>query len=878
MAASIGTAWIQIKPSTQGISADIATALKTGVSGGSSDISKNLASVFDGVGKNVVSTLSSAFKKVADTTKGLFTAGLGGTIALFSAQMDSAFSRIDTLNNAPKMFRAMGYSIGDVNSAMGDLKQYVVGLPTSLDGAVRGVTGLSASFGGIKAGTQLFKSMNDAGLAFGASSAMIENAIMQLSQTSMDGPLDAATWNSLKNSGFEPVFQAMAKESGTTVAAMKKDFGGDGSKTVQDFINQLNKLDTEGGAGMQSLASMARMNTNGIATNFANMKTSITRSLAGVITTIPNFSQSIAGVGNAIEGTLTGKLNASQASQLINTFINGIATAVGTTLPRLLPLILSGLTTLVNDIASSLTKMLSDGKQTQTLIKGFVDLFVAVAKAYGQIILAIVPLIPQIIGDLAGSLADPKNAAPIAAALGILVGQSVAKTTIENTMKKLGDKMSDLFISGMSSGISKVGSLFKSVGASILEFAKKIDIIKIAQTAWNAILVVTTALQEALNIAMSANVFAIIVIAIAAVVAGLIWFFTQTKLGQEIFKNFAKIVGDVFKFIGDVIGNVIKFIVSVFNNIVAFFKEWGITILAILSWPISIWVGLFFTFKNQIFAVFTAIGQFIGTVFNFIYNAIIVPVFTVITAYINLVIGFWMAIFNGIITVVSFVFSTVWIIVSTIFNAVVGFIGGVFNTIFGIVGGIVGFFGSVFSQAWNAVVQFMSPIIGFFQGLWNQIVGIFTAVGTTVGNAVSSAFKSVVNVVFGFIGTLINGIIDGINTAIGVLNAIPGVHIGKLGKLDMPHLATGGWVTGSGTGTSDSVPAMLSNGEFVVKAAAAEKLGNANMQMINRGELPQSGNTVNIGDIVINGYNQDPNVLAKIISNKIAMAQKGVMA
>jgi len=43
--------------------------------------------------------------------------------------------------------------------------------------------------------------------------------------------------------------------------------------------------------------------------------------------------------------------------------------------------------------------------------------------------------------------------------------------------------------------------------------------------------------QVALNIAMSANPIGLIIIAIAALVAGLIWFFTKTKLGQKIVKG-----------------------------------------------------------------------------------------------------------------------------------------------------------------------------------------------------------------------------------------------------------------------------------------------------------------------------------------------------
>lgn len=47
--------------------------------------------------------------------------------------------------------------------------------------------------------------------------------------------------------------------------------------------------------------------------------------------------------------------------------------------------------------------------------------------------------------------------------------------------------------------------------------------------------------------------------------------------------------------------------------------------------------------------------------------------------------------------------------------------------------------------------------------------------------------------------------------------------------------ATGGYISGPGTGTSDSIPALLSNGEYVIRAAAVRKLGKRHLDMLNRG-------------------------------------------
>lgn len=53
----------------------------------------------------------------------------------------------------------------------------------------------------------------------------------------------------------------------------------------------------------------------------------------------------------------------------------------------------------------------------------------------------------------------------------------------------------------------------------------------------------------------------------------------------------------------------------------------------------------------------------------------------------------------------------------------------------------------------------------------------------------------------------------------------------------MASFATGGLVTGPGTGTSDSIPARLSNGEFVATAAAVDRFGVGFFNGLNAGAL-----------------------------------------
>ena len=57
------------------------------------------------------------------------------------------------------------------------------------------------------------------------------------------------------------------------------------------------------------------------------------------------------------------------------------------------------------------------------------------------------------------------------------------------------------------------------------------------------------------------------------------------------------------------------------------------------------------------------------------------------------------------------------------------------------------------------------------------------------------------------------------------------------GKIDVGGRATGGYIRGPGTGTSDSIPAMLSNGEYVIRASSVARYGLGMMDAINSGRV-----------------------------------------
>ena len=377
-----------------------------------------------------------------------------------TGSIGDAVKRVDTLNNASRTFDNMGISTKDSSAALNALQKSIKGLPTPLDAAVRGMTSLTATYQDIGLGQKVFTALNDAILGFGGTADMVDNAITQLSQLPMDGPLDAQTWNSLRNSGITPVLTAMAKDSGMSVAQMKAAFG-DGTLTVQDFTKELLKLDKNGGGGLVSLQKIAKDSTSGIGTGFDNMRTAIVRGVGEIIKSVGSktISDSITKIGNAFETTL--------------------------------------------DSISSTVKFIEKNK----------DIFTTLAVSIS------------------------------AAGVSLLVWTGYVKAAALYTSAYT-----------FATGLLNEFLAQQALGAGVLE------------AAWTA-----------LNATMKANPIGIIITLVAALVAGLIWFFTQTQLGKDIIKN----VGD---FIADVFTNIKNAISTAFNWV----KDNWPLLLAILTGPIGI--------------------------------------------------------------------------------------------------------------------------------------------------------------------------------------------------------------------------------------------------------------------------------------------------
>ena len=194
---------------------------------------------------------------------------------------------------------------------------------------------------------------------------------------------------------------------------------------------------------------------------------------------------------------------------------------------------------------------------------------------------------------------------------------------------------------------------------------------------------------------------------------------------------------------------------------------------------------------NTIVSIFSVAGAFFGGLFSGIVNVIR----TVFSAVVTVVSGIWNGIktvFAPVIGFFSGVFSGAVNAVNTVFSVIISIFSGIWNTVKGIFSGVASFFSGIFSNAVGTIRNVFGPVVDFFSGVWSKITGIFSRVGEVVGSAINSVVGKAVNAVLSTACNIINGFISAINSAIGIINKIPGVDISKLSKLDVPQMEQGG--------------------------------------------------------------------------------------
>ena len=125
-------------------------------------------------------------------------------------------------------------------------------------------------------------------------------------------------------------------------------------------------------------------------------------------------------------------------------------------------------------------------------------------------------------------------------------------------------------------------------------------------------------------------------------------------------------------------------------------------------------------------------------------------------------------------------------------------LGGIIETIAGVIETIISVVQTAVSLVWAVISSVVALIGGLFKGDLKSAIETIGTVWASVWEGIKNIARSVINIVFGLVESWINGIIDGINRMLGVVNNVAGIFGGninwQLNYVSLPRLAKGGIV------------------------------------------------------------------------------------
>ena len=513
------------------------------------------------------SKFSAAVGKLGDTAKqslgtaikgsfigNLFANAFSKAAGVISSSLDGAISRVDTLNQFPRVMEQLGYGADSASAAIGKMSDHIQGLPTKLDSIAGSVQRVVPKFKDVGKATDVMLAFNDALVAGGQSSQVQEAALEQYVQGISKGKFELEEWRSIQTAmpgQLDAVAQSMlgaGKSSNDLYEALKS-----GKVSVDDFADAFVKLDSEGINGMASFAEQAKTGSAGIATSMSNAANAVTVQIAKIIDKI-NENGEIAAGFDAIKQAVTefGGAAVTAVGWVKDDFgtIAPIVAAIGAafTALQIVPAIMPA----VGAVQSLVSAVRSVGAAS-VAIKVLGSAVAAVGGPVTIVIAAIAALV-AIFATLYATNQDFANAVN-----GAWAQIQAAFTAIQPSLQALGEQFMALGEAIMPA-LTQIGTLILDLATTLIGALAPV-IQQIVEAVTAAMPTITAAIQ------FVANVLAVIIGVVVQVVSAFVSF-GQTLVSAA--QGAADFVANVGSFLASLPGIVWGFLSSAISSVLNF--------------------------------------------------------------------------------------------------------------------------------------------------------------------------------------------------------------------------------------------------------------------------------------------------------------------
>lgn len=753
MAIEIATAFVQVVPSMKGVGKAIESAF-----GSASETAGNTAGIKAGNG------FAGGFGAKLGVITGIAQSVAGKAIEAFMGLSGEITSASDSAQKFASTLNFAGVSEKQIRKLTASTQDYADKTVYDLNDIRNTTAQLAAN--GVPNYDRLAEAAGNLNAVAGGSADTFKSVAMVLTQTAGQGKLTTENWNQLSDAipGASGKIQQALKEAGAYTGNFR-DAMADGEITAQEFNDAIMSLGfTDAAVEAATSASTIEGATGNLEAAFVKLGASVLDSVKpaitggmswiadGVTNAVPVVQAGIQGVIGWFQ-RLYSKLEENGAivafKSAWDTIRNAIMGVVNMVIDWAHMIPPDGLANGIKLVADTLNWFIQHGKELAPIIIGIGTAFAAV-----------------------------KGYQALNSGLQALTG---TMTTVTTAAK------------GISNGIMLMTDLGGPV-AMLKQMAGGLSLVKTAQTAWSTATKMATAVQGAFNAVIAANPIGAIVVAIAAVVAALVWFFTQTEVGRKAWAAFTSWLTDTWntivataqdlwnglgEFLANLWATITGTVQSAWDGIAGFFTGLWQTIsggvtgawTSITTFLSGVWTGISTTATT----IFTGIRDFIVNVFTVI-GALIVAPLQAIQNGINTVFGWILSFITQQMNSTNTVWSTIWTaiynVVSTIFTLISGYISTAVNAIRTVIAVFLSLLKGDWQGAWDAIKSFFTTTWDGIKAFLSNILDGIKSIWTSVWTAVSQFFTDVWNKIVAFFTPIINGIR---NTIGNVLNAISGV-------------------------------------------------------------------------------------------------------